>query len=93
MAKPVAKVKVGDLMTADKMNEIIASINDLEKRLEKLESKAPKKKTPEINIPKKKTLRAKNPKGKTVKVKTPTRKIQKKKSPKAGFLSRIALVK
>ena len=87
MAKPVAKVKVGDLLKADKMNEMIARINELDKRLAKLESKAPK------NIPEKKTLRVKNPKRKSLKVKTPKRKIQKRKSPKTGLLSRIGLVK
>jgi hypothetical protein len=88
MAKPLAKVKVGDLLKAEKMNEIIARINELEKRIAKLESKAPKRK-----IPEKKTLRVKNPKRKSLKVKTPKRKILKRKSPKTGLLSRIALVK
>jgi hypothetical protein len=93
MAKPLAKVKVGELLKADTMNEMIARINELEKRLAKLESKAPTRKIPENNTPKKKTLRAKNAKTKTVNVKTPKRKVQKRKSPKTGLLSRIAFVK
>jgi hypothetical protein len=46
MAKPLAKVKEGDLLTAEKMNEIIDRINDLEKRLRQMEEKAPKGKFP-----------------------------------------------
>jgi len=88
MVKPLEKVKVGDLLKAENMNEMIARINDLEKRLAKLEGKAPKKKVPE-----KKPLKVKTPKSKIPKEKTSKRKTQKRKSPKAGLLSRIALVK
>jgi hypothetical protein len=88
MAKPVAKVKVGDLLKADKMNEMISRINDLEKRLSKLESKAPRKKVPE-----KKTSRVKRTSAKVVKAKTPKKKVQKRKPTKKGLLSRIAFVK
>jgi hypothetical protein len=88
MATPLAKVKVGDLLKAEKMNEMIARINELEKRLAKLEGKTPKRKTPE-----KKTPKVKTSKSKISKVATPKRKTQKKKSPKTGLLSRIARVK
>jgi hypothetical protein len=88
MAKPVAKVKVGDLLKADKMNEIIERINELEMRLAKLENKAPNGK-----IPEKKTPRVKNPKSRVLKAKTTKSKVQKRKSQKTGLLSRIAFVK
>ena len=77
MTIPVAKVKVGELITAEKMNEIIASINELEKRLDKLEGKATKRK-----IPEKKPLKVKNP-GKILKVKTLKKKIPSAKNPKS----------
>ena len=88
MAKPVAKVKVGELIKADKMNEMIARINELEKRLAKLEGK-----TPKMKIPEKETLKGKNTKGKILKVKTPIKKTLKRKSPKTGRFSLLDLVR
>jgi preprotein translocase subunit SecA len=71
MAKPLAKVKVGDLLKAQKMNEIIERINNLEKRLAKLEGKTLKRKTLKVKTPKRKTPKVKNPKRKTLKRKSP----------------------
>jgi hypothetical protein len=88
MAKPLAKVKVGELMTAELMNEIVSRINELDKRLAKLEGKAPERK-----IHEKKTVRVKNSKSKIHKTKTPKKKPLKRKSKKTGLLSRISLVK
>ena len=48
MARPLAKVKVGELMKAEKMNEIIERINELEKRLDQLESKTPIRMLPKV---------------------------------------------
>jgi preprotein translocase subunit SecA len=62
MAKALAKVKVGDLLKSEKMNEIIERINNLEKRLAKLEGKTLKRKTLKVKTPKKKTLKRKSPK-------------------------------
>jgi hypothetical protein len=97
MTKPLAKVKVGDLLTAEKMNEIIERINDLEKRLDQMKVKDPVRKSLKVN-PKRKASekriqKSNSTKTKISKVKTPKRKAQKRKSPKTGFLSRIALVK
>jgi hypothetical protein len=88
MAAPLAKVRVGELITAEKMNEIITEINELEKRLAKLEGKASKRKTPEKN-----PLKVKNPKSEILKVKTPKKKILKSKSPKTKPISNIDSVR
>ena len=74
MAKPLAKVKVGDLLKAEKMNEIIERINNLEKRLDQVEVRNTKKKTPAVKAPKTKIPKAKSPKKKTPQKKTPPRK-------------------
>ena len=88
MAKPVAKVKVGELIKADTMNEMIARINELEKRLAKVEGNPPKRK-----ISEKKTIKLNNPKSKTLKVKTPKKKGLKKKTPKTEPLHYIDSIK
>ena len=88
MAKPVAKVKVGDLMTAEKMNAIIERINELEKRLAKLEGK-----TLESKIPEKKTPKVKASKNKKPKIATPKRKPLKRKSTKKEPFHLIDLIK
>ena len=62
MAKPLVKVKVGDLLKAEKINEIIERINNLERRLDQLEVKAPKRNTLKVNNPKRKTPNKKSPK-------------------------------
>jgi uncharacterized protein Yka (UPF0111/DUF47 family) len=46
MAKPLLKVKVGDYIKAEKMNEVIERINELEKRIDQLEGKTPKRMMP-----------------------------------------------
>jgi hypothetical protein len=88
MVKPVAKVKVGDLMTAEKMNGIIERINELEKRLAKLEGKAPARKVPEKKTPKVKKSKTKIPKVAATKKRT-----QKRKSKKTEPFHLIDLIK
>ncbi len=88
MVKPVTKVKVGELIKADKMNEIIASINELEKRLAKLEGKTPKRMIPEKETPKVKDANSKIPK-----VKTPGKKTPKRNTTKTNAISHIDSVK
>jgi len=48
MAKPLVKVKVGELMKAERMNEIIERINELQKRVDQLESKTPIRMPPKV---------------------------------------------
>lgn len=92
MVKPLAKVKVGDLLKAEKMNEIIERINNLEKRLDHMEVKNPVSKTTKVKTetktPKKKTQKAKSPN-----VKIPKKKASPKKSLKTGILSILDSVK
>ena len=81
MVKPLAKVKVGDLLKAETMNEIIERINNLEKRLDQMEIKGPKRKAPEKKAPKVKKPKDKSqPKAKSLKAKSPKRKAPVKKS-------------
>ena len=89
----MAKVKVGDLMTAEKMNEIIDRINELEKRLAKQEGKAPERKAPQKKVAEKKTPKLKASKSKKPKVTTPKKKTQKRKSRKAEPFHLIDLIK
>ncbi len=93
MTKPLAKVKVGDLLKAEKMNEIIERINNLEKRLDQMEVKNPKRETPEKKTPNVKTPKTKIPKGKSPKRKTPQKKTPPRKSLKTGLLSIIDSVR
>ena len=92
MLKPLAKVKVGDLLKAEKMNDIIERINILEKRLDQMEGRASQRNTPKVKTPRRKTLKVKTPKRKTIKGKNPKRKTLKRKSPKTGRFSLLDLV-
>ncbi len=52
IAKPLAEVNAGDILKAQKMNEIIERIDNLEKRLDQMEGKNPKRKTTKKKSPK-----------------------------------------
>lgn len=82
MEKPLAKVKAGDLLSAQMMNAIIDRINDLEKRLDRMERKTPKRATLKLNALKGKAVKKKTPKKKVLNVKTFKRKILRGKNPK-----------
>lgn len=92
MAKPLERVKVGDLLKAEKMNEIIERINNLEKRLDQMEVKRPVSKTTKVQ-PKRKTPLKKTQKVKMPKAKIPRKKAKPKKSLKTGLMSILDSVK